>query len=107
MNALDIQSAAQAGADSGFVYCIGRDVAGAVKIGWSRDPEQRLAQLQTASPDTLRILAILPGSKNVEHGLHEVFGDCAIRGEWFDSSGGTVAETFNELLTSFFGRGAE
>lgn len=38
----------------GAVYCIGQVPGALVKIGWSRNPWRRLAQLQTSSSTPLK-----------------------------------------------------
>ena len=53
------------------VYFIRHD--GHIKIGKSVDPWKRLASLQTAHHDTLEMVAIMPGSEDLEAGLHPAF----------------------------------
>lgn len=69
----------------GFVYLIGHDRA--VKIGWSERhpaiPGGRLTNLQSASPDDLKLLALIEGPFSLESELHERFGAHRLRGEWF------------------------
>lgn len=59
--------------------------AGAVKIGTSDFPQERLAQLQTGSPSELEL--ILTIDSDVEEELHRRFSDHRIRGEWFRFDG--------------------
>lgn len=70
-----------------YVYFI--QSGNAVKIGKAIDPERRVAELQTGSPSTLRILAkfICRSSKHalqMESVLHEYCKCWRLRGEWFD-----------------------
>lgn len=67
----------------GHVYAI--KAGGAVKVGYSQDPEARMTQLQGAHHEELLLLASFPGfltheqtaqSRLKERGLH-------LRGEWF------------------------
>lgn len=75
-----------------YVYFIGGDV-GAIKIGRSRRPEERLASLQCGSPIPLRILAVAPGSPNLEWYYHTVqFHKFRLHGEWFERSPEVLAE---------------
>lgn len=67
---------------SGFVYFIA-DEDGYLKIGYSHDPQARLAQLQTASRQTLRIITTVAGDIPTEKSLHALFADAHVRGEWF------------------------
>lgn len=66
----------------GWVYLI-TDGGWAVKIGHARNPEKRLALLQTGTPEQLRILAVIDGPPRLERELHELFAGDRIRGEWF------------------------
>ncbi len=65
------------------VYLIqaGRD--GPVKIGRGRDPLRRLATLQSASPEHLRLIGVVSGGAVAERTLHDRFRSSRIRGEWF------------------------
>ena len=65
----------------GYVYFIhGGD---RIKIGYSRDPEERLSTLQTSTADHLQIIGSIVGDKSKERSLHEQFGHLKIRNEWF------------------------
>ncbi len=63
-------------------YFIQSGSAGAIKIGISGDPRRRMADLQTAHPEKLRLLGILEG--DCERELHKRFKDHRKEGEWFD-----------------------
>lgn len=54
-----------------------------VKIGVSRDPRGRLAQLQRNHQRTLRLVGVVPGGREVERQIHERFASSRLRGEWF------------------------
>lgn len=83
------------GVHSGFalpareeVYPNGRVVyfirAGAmVKIGWSDDVVQRMAELQVAAAERLELLATCPGGRALEAFFHAAFSRFRARGEWF------------------------
>lgn len=55
----------------------------AIKIGKANNPKSRLSGLQTSHHKPLRILMTIPGDEEVERGLHSIFGEFRIRGEWF------------------------
>jgi hypothetical protein len=57
-----------------------------IKIGFtSRQPEKRLAELQTAAPSALELLCTLPGDETIESELHRRFWQYKTDGgdEWF------------------------
>lgn len=69
---------------SGHVYFITVEPDRYVKIGWAlHNPANRLRELQTGCPDTLRLMAWAPGSREDERRLHETFRELHYRGEWF------------------------
>ena len=65
-----------------FTYLMGAEGSNFVKIGWARDPESRVAALQTGNPMTLSILWKVEGP--YEARLHTEFAPYRVRGEWFD-----------------------
>lgn len=67
----------------GYIYFIQGQCGGAIKIGFSYQPAERLKSLQTGYPDTLTILSMIPGSLDLERELHEEFSYCKLNGEWF------------------------
>lgn len=54
-----------------------------VKVGISRDPDARLAGLQSGHHDGLRLLATVAGLKEDEGALHRLLRAHRVRGEWF------------------------
>lgn len=72
----------------GYVYFIqqGDDSSGPIKIGWSHNVSQRLAQLQTANPTPLRLLHRISGSFHDEQALHKKFASYRLNAEWFEAS---------------------
>ena len=58
-----------------------------VKIGTANHPLQRLASLQTASPEKLKLLGMIPGSYQTECELQKVFSDFHYSGERFRYTG--------------------
>ena len=74
-----------------FIYFIQSEKGGAIKIGLSKNPEERLNELQTSTPYKLKLLAKIKGDISKERELHRRFARYRIRGEWFEAS--------NELLS--------
>jgi hypothetical protein len=71
-----------------YVYAI-QEEGGAVKIGISRDPEQRLKQLQTGNSKKLTLVAVRKAENRYadEKHLHNLSKPYLVRGEWFDVNG--------------------
>lgn len=67
----------------GYVYFVQGVHGGAIKIGYSNNPEQRLRELQTSYPDILRILCLIPGDEKREKSYHKRFYKYRLNGEWF------------------------
>lgn len=71
------------------VYIIGPKRATPVKIGYARNVESRLGNLQTGTHEELRIWyqaesLTLPEAKRIEREVHKELRSFWIRGEWFD-----------------------
>jgi hypothetical protein len=79
----------------GQIYFVGfRDY---VKIGFTRGPlKYRLADLQTAVPEKLAVLAVIEGSVADERALHKRFFAYRLEGEWFRFE--SELKTFVEAL---------
>lgn len=56
-----------------------------VKVGFSTDYQERVKQLQTASPHELKVIALLIGTTGLEAEIHRRLtrAGFAVRGEWF------------------------
>jgi len=68
----------------GQVYFVsGTGSKDAIKIGWTCDPDGRLATLQTGSPTELRYLAIVRAHYPFEFWCHRQFESDRKYGEWF------------------------
>lgn len=71
----------------GIVYFIQDKVTLAVKIGFClKNPEKRLAALQTGNSNALSLLGHIPGSIFHEKALHARFFRCHLQGEWFSNA---------------------
>ena len=70
------------------VYIVGPESGGGpFKIGYATNVDKRLCQLQTGSPVPLKVVNVLPGSRETEKFLHWVFRGKRSHGEWFNLSG--------------------
>lgn len=66
-----------------FVYFVQAGESGPIKIGLSDNPAGRVASLQTAHPECLRLLRVIPGNGKYERALHKRFAGLRLQGEWF------------------------
>lgn len=75
------------------VYFIATEGLRFVKIGFSKDPKKRWAQLQTGNPLNSFVLGILPGGRVCEALLHMQFADLRVSPatEWFELRGQLLA----------------
>lgn len=64
-------------------YFIGNRAEGKVKIGFSSNPQRRIAEIQTGCPFPVEILATEPGGSARESQLHRRFSHLHLNGEWF------------------------
>ncbi len=71
-----------------YVYAIRNATTGNVKLGISRNPQQRLKQLQTGNDCKLELVAYSKAENRFqdEAALHNRHSDAHIRGEWFNQS---------------------
>lgn len=77
-------------------YCVLNVELGAVKIGISKTPKQRLVELQVGCATPLKLIGAIDG--NLERELHRRFEADRLSGEWFRVSEDVrrwVIETFN------------
>ena len=70
-----------------YVYFIGEQSSGRVKIGFSRNPWARLTNLQTANSSKLEILCHLRTNGVSESEIHRLLSGHSIGGEWFVNEG--------------------
>src|SRR5262245_52125336 len=76
----------QACSEESFLYFIEAVDTEFIKIGRSVNPERRLAQLSTGSPNKLVILGKISGGAALEADLHKRFGLSRAKGEWFKTT---------------------
>lgn len=72
--------------EEGYVYFIQQGESGPYKIGWSKDVERRLGELQVANPFPLHIRAVLEGTRMLESETHARFKSASMAGEWFENT---------------------
>jgi hypothetical protein len=65
------------------VYVIEAVGLGMVKIGTSRNLENRLADLRYLCPMDIALVKAVPGGKELEAHLHKRFHEHRSHGEWF------------------------
>lgn len=65
------------------VYFVQQGNGGPIKVGTTNDLQRRLAQLQTASPSDLVLIAVAPGGAELEASIHARCAEFRLRGEWF------------------------
>jgi len=65
----------------GHVYFIQDTIQGFVKIGWAKDPWERMRTLQTGNANVLRLVAYIPGTIETERAIQGFFK--RHRGEWY------------------------
>jgi hypothetical protein len=74
--------------DTNYVYIIRMGQTNMYKIGKSNNPQERLADLQTASPYKLKLLHVFQAdnASAAEETLHKKFHQSKMEGEWFKLS---------------------
>ncbi len=103
-----------------YVYCIAtryrkphRDGFGApIKIGVSAQPNGRLCQLQTGSPNELGVAAMLgvygrEAALVIERTAHERFAKERMAGEWFDVPPDVALEFITDFYDEIFQYGVK
>ena len=68
-----------------FIYYIKNINSGHIKIGWSRNPQKRIRQLQPGAEGKLIIMATQPGGPSAEASIHRHFKRLQFYGEWYKS----------------------
>lgn len=77
----------------GFIYLMETSCKSFYKIGFSNDPNVRLATIQTGCPLKINIVNFFKGSLPLEKILHNKIKSCKVRGEWYKHSS-FVYDTF-------------
>ena len=80
------------GRGDAYIYFIqAGDEKGPVKIGFSRNPDNRIVGLQISNAQTLTIIGLFYGAIAMEAKLHRKFAKARIRGEWFRPTADLIA----------------
>lgn len=79
------------GSDAVWIYVVQAGSNGPVKIGRTGDVRRRLARLQHANGEELRLIGAWRAPPSMEKELHEDFADLRIRGEWFEPKHDLIA----------------
>jgi hypothetical protein len=82
------------------VYFLRAGLRGAIKIGFSGSAQgaiERIRLLQIGSPETLHVIGIIPGSRELEKQLHVELSEWLIRSEWFRPTEPVLATLATEL----------
>ena len=86
-----------------FLYVIGWTPDGPVKVGFSRDADGRLIDLQSGCPRPLRIFhkwQVQSPVRRVERAAHQALADYRMTGEWFNVSAAFAREVaLNAIAT--------
>lgn len=69
----------------GHVYFVEAE-NGLIKVGFSKSIRERFKKLATATPLTLTLLGLRPGTAQAEREIHKRFADQRVMGEWFKPS---------------------
>jgi hypothetical protein len=69
-----------------MIYFIQGKLTKRIKIGFSKNPEQRIKQLQTSAAEEYETLLVLPGNYENETFFHKYFAEYRVKNEWFEPS---------------------
>lgn len=73
--------------DDGYIYILRMESdPPAIKIGFTASPARRIKQLRTGIPHKLTVLALAPGSYELEAMIHRHFAASQLEGEWFEQT---------------------
>lgn len=74
-----------------WIYFLGTDGFGLVKIGLTCNVEKRIGNLVSSSPVKLSLLATAPGNRNSENAIHTAFRHLRSHSEWFHADSNLTA----------------
>jgi YspA, cpYpsA-related SLOG family/Meiotically up-regulated gene 113 len=77
------------------IYFTQDTVTKAIKIGYSKNPKQRRAGLQSSNANPLVLIGVIHGGLEHERGLHDKFAPFRLHGEWFK---GDILQTVLEIV---------
>lgn len=85
-----------------YIYVIAASSEGPVKIGFSKEPEKRLRQLQTGHSEPLHLFykeEVNDAARLMEKAVHDTIGYKRARGEWFNvTADDAIAEIRHALI---------
>ena len=81
----------------GYVYLITDERCNVCKIGFSKNPESRLKEIQTSYPFKLKLECYVAGTIEDEGKLHRTFKSYRLMGEWFEYNH-EIKKVFSDLL---------
>lgn len=68
-----------------MVYFVQGEITKRIKIGYTkRDEKIRLDEMQTGSPDRLRLIKVIGGAVDLEKAIHKKFAHIRVLNEWFE-----------------------
>ncbi len=67
----------------GNVYFIKAKGGKHMKVGYATNVERRITQLQTGNPRRLKVIAVVPGTRQLESAYHQILAPYRAVGEWF------------------------
>jgi hypothetical protein len=73
--------------ETGAIYFIRNAHDDEIKVGHSRDPKKRLADLQVGCSSELELIGVIAAAREIEPIVHRQFYEGRIRGEWFYDRG--------------------
>lgn len=73
----------------GYIYLASDPKTRFIKIGFSKSPQRRIAQLNSQTtllpyPHSFRLITAFRGTLQEEQRLHRIFAARRVRGEWFN-----------------------
>ncbi len=67
----------------GHVYFVQQSATLSIKIGFSKDPQKRISDLQVANAQKLKLIGLIDATRKQEQELHKQFARYRLEGEWF------------------------
>ena len=78
--------------NNGFVYLAKNTVTNDLKIGYSVNPKNRISNLNTSSPNLIKLLSFKRGTMIDERKLHLKYKSMRKNGEWFSYNQNIINE---------------
>ena len=81
-----------------YTYFLKATNSNLIKIGTSQKPHSRVKQIQSMSPEELRILVVVKGNREIE--FHQKFKAFRSHGEWFEPSVDLLIEIIDLIISN-------